>query len=143
MLEDTEEGFMRALVRTFTAVPRALDADLQREAGITISAYLTLLYLAEAPDRRLRMGELAAVSGLSLSATTRVVSLLEADGHVQRQPCASDRRGLDAVLTDAGHERFLAVWPIHMASLRRHVFDRVEGLDLEHSTAVLRRIAAG
>ncbi|MGN8245574.1 MarR family winged helix-turn-helix transcriptional regulator [Cellulomonas soli] len=143
VLSDTEEDFIRALVRTFTAVPRALDADLQRDAGITSSAYLTLLYLAEAPDRRLRMGELAAISGLSLSAVTRVVTLLEADGHVERQPCANDGRGLDAVLTDAGHERFLAAWPTHMASLRRHVFDRLEGLDLEHSTAVLRRIATG
>lgn len=140
-LSAREDAFVLALVRTFVALPRALDADLRRDEGIASSEYLALLYLAQAPAGRLRMGELAAATGLSLAATTRVVGVLESGGLVERQPCATDRRGLDAVLTEAGRRRFHEVWPAHVASLRRHVFDRLEGVDIEHCTAALRRIA--
>ncbi|MBU5421288.1 MarR family transcriptional regulator [Cellulomonas hominis] len=141
LLTGPEDDFIRTLVRTFVALPRALDADLRRDEGLTSSEYFVLLYLDEAPGGRLRMGELAAATALSLSATTRVVGLLEGAGLVERRRSAEDGRGSDAVLTPRGRKRFLAAWPAHVASLRRHVFDRLDDVELEHCTAALRRIA--
>jgi DNA-binding MarR family transcriptional regulator len=124
-------------------VPRALDADLQAEQGMSVSEYSALMYLSEADGRRLRMSHLAAVCSLSLSGMTRVVSRLEAEGLVERERCSSDGRGFNAVLTDAGLRRLEQAWPTHLASVRRHVMDHLADLDLPAITAALQRFAAG
>jgi hypothetical protein len=60
-------------------VPRALDADLAAEQGMSLSDYSTLMHLSEAPDRTLRMSDLAAATALSLSGMSRIVARLEVD----------------------------------------------------------------
>ena len=138
-----EEAFLRAFGRAVTAVPRALDADLLRDQGISLGEYGALMYLSEAPGRRLRMGDLAGRCHLSLSGMTHMVSRLENHGAVRRERCGSDGRGWDAVLTDAGHDLLSRAWPTHLASVRRHMFDHLHGLDLPALTAAVQRFATG
>src|SRR3954454_15060523 len=137
-----EEDFFRAFMRTMVAVPRAFDADLLREQGMSVSEYAVLVHLSEAPDRRLRMSDLAGASSLSLSGMTRIVARLEKQGLVRRERCLTDARGWLAVLTDSGLERLQAAWPSHVASVRRHMMDHLSGLDLKPLTAAFRRFAA-
>jgi hypothetical protein len=49
--------------------------------------------------------------------------------------------GWNAVLTDAGLARLERAWPTHLASVRRHVFDHLHGIDLAQAARALQRFA--
>jgi DNA-binding MarR family transcriptional regulator len=136
-----EEDFFRAFMRAMIEVPRAFDADLLGQQGLSVSEYGVLMHLSEAPDRQLRMSDLAAASSLSLSGMTRIVARLEKHGLIRRERCVTDARGWLAVLTDSGYERLQTAWPTHLASVRSHMMDHLSGLDLRPLTAAFRRFA--
>lgn len=136
-----EEALVRALGRLIHVLPRAIDQDMARARQLPLSEYTALMYLSEAPDRLMRMSELAAACDLSLSGMTRIVARLEQRGLVERVRCEADGRGANAVLTDAGLERLKEAWPAHLASVRRHLLDHVPAEDLEAITRVLQRMA--
>lgn len=140
-LDRTEELLVRALGHVMTALPRLVDADMVRDGGLPLSEYTPLMHLSEAPDRRMRMSELAAACNLSLSGMTRVVNRLEKQGLIRRAKCQEDLRGWNAVLTDDGLARLREAWPSHLASIRRHVLDNLAGHDLAALAAALRRVA--
>ena len=129
-LSAEEEAVARALGRLIVVLPRALDADLERDQRMTLSEYTALRHLSEAPDRRMRMSELATACDMSLSGMTRLAGRLESLGHLTRVRCESDARGLEAVLTDAGLSRLREAWPDHLASVRQHIFDHLTELDM-------------
>jgi DNA-binding MarR family transcriptional regulator len=137
-----EEAFIRSLDHLIHTYSRALDGDLHRAHGMTLVEYLTLMHLSEAPDRRLRMSELASSCNLSLSGMTRVVDRLEKQGMIQRVKCAEDLRGANAVLTDAGFDRLQQAWPTFLGGARRYVFDHLEGLPLGKIARALEACAA-
>jgi DNA-binding MarR family transcriptional regulator len=138
-----EEAFLRALGRAIIAIPRVFDAEMQYEQGMSLGEYTALMHLSEAPGRQLRMGDLASKCALSLSGMTHMVSRLENHGAVRRERCCSDGRGWNAVLTDAGLDLLRRTWPTHLASVRRHIFDHLHGLDLPALTAAVQRFATG
>ncbi|MFC6022280.1 MarR family winged helix-turn-helix transcriptional regulator [Plantactinospora solaniradicis] len=140
-LSSDEEAFVRALARVIIVVPRALDADLMREQRLSMNEYAALMHLSEAPDRRMRMSELANACDLSLSGMTRIVTRLEQQTFVERVRCPNDARGWNAVLTDAGLARLEQAYPANLASVRRHIVDHVAGLDLPRITEALQRFA--
>lgn len=137
----TEEAFLRALGRVMMVLQRTIDADMMRGAQLPLSEYSALMHLSEAPDRRMRMSELATASLVSLSGMTRIVARLEGEGLVERVRCDEDARGLHAVLTDAGLARLRQAWPTHLASVRRHILDHLDGADPAALTSVLERLA--
>ena len=104
-------------------LPRRLDADLQRAAGMTLFEYLTLSHLSEAPGRRLVLSELAFLANGSLSRLSNVMKRFEARGWVEREPHPEDRRATLAVLTEAGQSQVDQAAPVHVASVREHVLD--------------------
>jgi len=140
-LSPHEEALLRELGRVMIVLPRVIDTDMMREQRLPLSEYTTLMHLSEAPNRRMRMSELAATANLSLSGMTRIVTRLENQGLIERTRCDEDARGWNAVLTDAGLARLEEAWPAHLASARRHVFDHLEGTDLIQLIHALRRIA--
>jgi DNA-binding MarR family transcriptional regulator len=137
-----EEAFLRAWSRAALTVPRALDADLLIEQGMSLSEYTALMQLSEAPGQTLRMSDLASACALSLSGMSRIVGRLEAQGLVERERSSCDGRGLDAVLTDAGLGRLRRAWPTHLASVRRHMMDHLRELDLAVVTTALQHFAS-
>ncbi|MFI6284552.1 MarR family winged helix-turn-helix transcriptional regulator [Streptomyces sp. NPDC051018] len=140
-LTASEEAFTRELSRVMLALPRAVDADITREARLPLSEYTPLMHLSEAPGRAMRMNELAAACSLTLSGMTRVVTRLERQGWVERTKCDEDKRGWNAVLTDSGLARLERAWPTFLWSVRRHLVDHFDGLDLPRLTAALRQVA--
>jgi DNA-binding MarR family transcriptional regulator len=140
-LTPDEEALIRALPRVMYALPRAIDADLVREQQLAGIEYLTLMHLSEAPQRRMRMGDLAAACELSLSGMSRIVTRLEGQGMVERARCDEDARGWNAVLTDEGLARLERAWPTNLASVRRHLLDHFEGMDLAQIARILQRVA--
>jgi DNA-binding MarR family transcriptional regulator len=131
-----------ALHTAFLAMMRVFDADLQREHQLSHTEYLALEWLAEAPDRTLRLSDLAARCQQSLSAISRTVGRMETQGLVRREQSTRDARAYNAVLTDAGLKRYQRAAPTHDSSLRRYLFDHLEGIDLDAFGDALQRIIA-
>jgi DNA-binding MarR family transcriptional regulator len=99
-----------------------------------------LVTLASAPERRLRMAELADAILLTRSGLTRLVDRLERAGLVERVRCPGDGRGLNAVLTDAGLARLAEVAPTHLDGVRRRFADRLDPNDLTRLAGIWRRL---
>ncbi|MFD7073837.1 MarR family winged helix-turn-helix transcriptional regulator [Nocardioides sp. NPDC059952] len=125
-----EEAAWRALARAVVVIPRVLDADLMQAEGLTLTEYTVLMNLSEAPERSLRMSELANYVAISVSGLTRVVERLERGGLVERMRSVADGRGQLACLTPAGLKCMKQAWPAHLESVRRHVMDHLQSLDL-------------
>src|SRR6202142_4348421 len=92
-LSATEEALWRAVMRIVKVIPRHLDSDLIRGTGLTASEYTTIMHLSEAPNRELRMADLASVTDLSASRMSRLVDDLQSRGLVTKTVSASDARG--------------------------------------------------
>ncbi|HEY1634086.1 MAG TPA: MarR family winged helix-turn-helix transcriptional regulator [Acidimicrobiales bacterium] len=138
-----EEAFLRAFLRALVTVPRALDGDLMTSHGVSLTDYVGLMHLSEAPGHTLRIGDLANMCALSLSGTTRIVSRLEEQGLLRREQSASDARGWEAVLTGSGLAHLRRAWPSHLASVRRHIIDQLDDVDLPPITAAVSGFAGG
>lgn len=91
-----------------TYVERQLTQSLQRKHGVGLSEYRALEHLARAADGELRMQELADRIGLGQSSVTRLVGRLDTAGFVVRDLCPDDKRGVYAVITDEGRQRYVA-----------------------------------
>ena len=140
-LSAEEEAVMRALGRMMLTMPRALNADLEREQRMSSSEYSVLRHLSESRTGRMRMSELAQSCDMSLSGMTRLAAKLESSGYLERTQCPDDARGWNAALTDRGLARLRGAWPTHLASVRRHIFDHLDGLDLARLAAAFTAIA--
>ena len=110
----------RAFLEAHTRVSRRLDEELRAEHDLSLAEYDTLLTIAWAPDRRIRMRTLADSILLSKSGVTRLIDRLVADGLVERSACLSDARGAEAVLTPSGLERLRAAATTHMRGIDNH-----------------------
>jgi len=122
-LDAEESQAWRALAKALETLPAALDAQLRRDAGISHFEYKVLALLSEAPDRTLRMSELAMWAGSSLPRLSQVVARLEQRGWVRRIPDPADGRYTLAILTDQGQEKVTEAAPGHVEEVRRLVFD--------------------
>ncbi|MFI5935321.1 MarR family winged helix-turn-helix transcriptional regulator [Actinoplanes sp. NPDC051494] len=123
-------------------LPAALDAQMQRDSGLSHFEYLVLANLSEAPDRTRRMSALAALANGSLSRLSHVVKRLEARGWVERRACPSDGRYTNAVLTPAGWEKVLDSAPGHVGIVRSLVLDVLTEDELAQLGDMARRIVA-
>jgi DNA-binding MarR family transcriptional regulator len=137
-----EEAVLRSLGPAMKVLVRAFGADLMREQGMSSTEYSVLMFLSEAPDRTLRLTDLASRCQQSLSAVSRTIGRLEATGLARREQASHDARSFNAVLTDAGLSRLEEAWPTHVASVRRHLIDNLEGLDLHALATAFQHIAA-
>ncbi len=125
-LSPAEEALWRALMRIVKIIPRHLDSDLIRGAGLTASDYTTIMHLSEAPNRELRMADLANATDLSASRMTRLVDDLQSRGLVTKTASSSDARGNVARLTPRGMAKLRSAWPVHLASVRRRFLDGID-----------------
>jgi DNA-binding MarR family transcriptional regulator len=121
-LDDEQQRTWRAWLAVSELVPRALDAQLQRDAGISHAAYVVLAMLSEAPGRSRRMSDLARRANQSQSRLSHTVARLEERGWVRRERSADDGRGNLAVLTDAGWDVVATVAPGHVDAVREAMF---------------------
>jgi len=142
-LTGTELGAWRGLLRVHAALVRELDAELDEAHDLPLSSYDVLIYLQAAPDKRLRMAELADSVLLSRSGVTRLVDRLEREGLIVRDNCASDGRGLYAVLTDEGEEMLGKARPTHLAGVRERFLKHFSEEELEQLASYWERVMPG
>jgi DNA-binding MarR family transcriptional regulator len=137
-LSPEEQCHWRSFLVATSALFDTLDRQMQADSGFPHAYYEVLVHLSEAPDRRLRMSELADRTVSSRSRASHAVARLEERGLVRREPCASDGRGQLAVLTEEGMAVLEQAAPAHVEAVRRHLLDRLGPEDF----ATLGRISA-
>lgn len=126
---DMELAAWRGMLQIHAEVTGALDAEMRAEHGLSLSAYEVLMFLADAPERHLRMSEIADRVLLSRSGCTRLVDRLAQLGYVTRCAAENDGRGAYAQLTDAGLEKFHAARQTHRQGVRHHFLEHLNPTD--------------
>lgn len=124
-LTDSEQQAWRAFIAVTGKLQALLDRQLTVSAGMPHTYYLVLAMLSEAPDRSLRMAQLADLLNASPSRTSHAVARLEENGWVRRQRHSTDKRGNVAVLTDEGWQVLVAAAPGHVETVYRAVFSHL------------------
>ncbi len=142
-LSAEEQSAWRAFLAATQTLFSAVEGRLQRESGIPHGYYEILVNLSEAPDRSLRMSQLAEAATSSKSRLSHAVARLEERGWVERLDCPTDRRGQVARLTDVGFRALEAAAPAHVEQVRRSLFDRITAEQVAQLAAISAAIAAG
>ncbi len=119
---------------------RVLDAELIAAHGLTSRDYEVLLYLAQAPDRKLPMSGLAESTMLTRSGVTRLIDGLVASGLIERVACDRDARVSYARLTDAGYEKLREAGSTHVESIGRVFLQHFSGEEIEQLASLLGRL---
>jgi DNA-binding MarR family transcriptional regulator len=136
-----EIAVWRAFLRAHAQLIRTLEAELAQAADLPIASYDVLVQLAEAPDHRLRMTDLADRVLLSRSGLTRMIDRLEREELVRREPVPDDARGMYAVLTRAGVDRLRSASHVHLPGIGAHFVQRFNRRELDRLGQLLGRLA--
>ncbi len=128
------------LLGVVTWLPDAVDAQLQRDAGVSHFEYQVMAMLSMSPQHTRRMSEVAALANGSLTRLSRTVDRLEKRGWVTRRPDPDDGRATLAVLTEAGWDKVTATAPGHVAEVRRLVLDPLTRTQLRQLHEIATRI---
>ena len=127
-LTPTEMAAWRRYIVASRRLIEALDTDLDQH-DLSISDYEILAQLSDAPDRRMRMAELAEIAMLSRSRLSHRMKVMEEAGWVRREACPDDKRGFFAVMTNKGWKAIVAAAPDHVASVRSRFVDKLSKAD--------------
>lgn len=122
-LSAEQQRVWRNYIAATRMVESELERQLQRDSGLPTTYYEIMVSLSEAPDRTLRMSELADRSRFSRSRLSHAVARMEQQGWIERRECPSDKRGAFAVLTEKGFAALSAAAPGHVRQVRSLVFD--------------------
>jgi DNA-binding MarR family transcriptional regulator len=145
-LNTDEQHTWRESIQAWQWLLAAVDVQLQRDSGMPLAYYEILVRLSEAPDRSLRMTQLAEVSSSSKSRVSHAVARLEERGWVRRMDCPTDRRGQIAMLTDQGFAALASAAPGHVEQVRRVLFDALSAEQIKQldgiSAAILAQAAS-
>jgi DNA-binding MarR family transcriptional regulator len=140
LLNEEELAAWRGMLRAHAELTKELDAQLAREHKLPLSSYEVLLYLADAPDGRMRMAELAESVLLSRSGLTRLVDRLEREGLLKRERCESDARGYFAEITPKGRRLFDAARRTHLDGVRALFLSRFSREELRALGALWQKL---
>ncbi len=127
-LTSEQQRTWRSYLDAVAKIDRHLDERL-RPFGLDLGEYEILVRLSESEGRRMRMSDLADAARQSRSRLTHTVARMESKGLIVRAPCADDRRGVIASLTDAGMDLLIEAAPEHVESVRDIFIDRVSPAD--------------
>jgi len=123
-------------------VSRALDRDLQRQAGLTLAEHHLLAVINEADAQGIRPTDLQLLSTLTKSGLTRAVDRLEAHGLIESRVCPTDARGQLLMLSAKGRQKLRRAAPEFFRSVARYFADHLTDRETEIITNALGRIAA-
>ena len=139
-LDHDEQQNWLAFSYLLLKLPAALDAQTQRDSGISNFEYLVLAGLSMTPERTLRMSDLAEFTASSLSRLSNVITRLEKRGWIRRTPDPRDGRYTLAILTSSGRDKIVASAPGHVEDVRRLVLDPLTKTQQRQLGEIARRI---
>jgi DNA-binding MarR family transcriptional regulator len=117
----------------------ALDFDLNQH-DLSMADYEVLALLSDAPERKMRMSELAQLAMLSKSRLSHRIKVMEGVGWIKREACPNDKRGYFAVMTDKGFKAIAKAAPDHVESVRSRLLDHLTVKDQEDVTRIFDRV---
>ncbi len=141
-LTDEEQHVWRSYLDVSRLLNDRLQRQLVRDSNLSLAEYEIFVRLSEAPDRTLRMSELAEQAVNSRSRLTHTVARLEARGFVRREPCPDDGRGVFCILTDEGFRAIEDAAPGHVEAVRSGLFDPLKARDVEALGQIMDKILA-
>jgi DNA-binding MarR family transcriptional regulator len=142
-LPPAREAAWIGLLQAHSELTRAVDTQLTRSHGLTMSAYEVLSRLAHADDGHLRMSMLAERSQLSLSRVSRVIDMLESRGFVARRSCPGDSRVVHATITPEGQALVAQAQETFFAVIEERFLGRLSLDEIEQLGALLGRLLEG
>lgn len=137
-----EMAAWRSFIETSGDLLRAIEKDLE-PFGLDRGDYQLLAMLSEAPDRRLRMCELADSLRLTRGGLTRRMDGVLKKKLVTRVQSTDDRRVAFAQMTPKGMELLRKVAPIHLRSVRELMIDLLSPTEVRAIASSFQKIAAG
>ena len=140
-LNPAEMKAWRSYIIASRRLLEALDNDLEGH-DLSIPDYEILAQHSDAPDRRLRMSELASITLLSRSRLSHRITVMEKAGWVKREACPTDKRGYFAVMTAKGWRAIVAAAPEHVASVRSRFLDHLSTEDQKVLSEIFSRVEA-
>jgi DNA-binding MarR family transcriptional regulator len=117
----------------------ALDDDLDHHE-LSMADYEVLAQLSDAPDRKMRMSELADVAMISRSRLSHRIKVMEKAGWVKREACPDDKRGYFAIMTAKGFKAIVAAAPDHVHSVRSRFIDHLTKEDQRALAEIFERV---
>lgn len=141
-LQRNEQDAWIPLVPVLLLLPGALDAQLQRDAGLTFYEYVVLSALSEIGGAGVRMSDLAAVTSGTPSRLSQVVSRMESRNWVLRSPDPDDGRATRVRILPDGFERLAAAAPDHVRTVRQLVFQHLTPAQVQQLERIALRIAS-
>lgn len=142
-LDPRELAAWRGMLQVHARVTQRLDAEMREAHGLTVSQYEVLLFLRDAPERRMRMADLAARVLLTRSGVTRLVDRLVQLGYVERCAAEGDGRGANAQLTDAGAAALQDAARTHLRGVREAFLGKLSAADQEALGAIWPQVLEG
>jgi DNA-binding MarR family transcriptional regulator len=140
-LDARQQRDWRAFLEGSVRLWDVIDRDLKAKHGLTGAEYEILVQLSEAPERRMRMAELAESASQSRSRLSHTCGRLEAKKLVRRETCPGDKRGVFAVLTDEGFTTLDLAARDHVNTVRDFFIDVMTPADLEAVGRAFRAVA--
>jgi len=138
-LNPTEMKAWRSYIIASRRMLEALDSDLDGH-DLSMADYEILAQLSDAPERKMRMSELAEIALLSRSRLSHRMKVMEKAGWVRREACPSDKRGYFAVMTAKGWKAIVAAAPDHVESVRTRFVDHLNKSDQEVLAQIFSRV---
>lgn len=139
-LTQEEQAIWRSFLGGTTVLMDHLDRDLRNAHGLSLPEYEILVRLSEAPDRAIRMADLAEAISHSRSRTTHTIRRLEKEGIVVRFQCDSDGRGVTAMLTDAGYALLEQAAHTHVTGVHDYLVASASAKEFKALGAIMNRV---
>lgn len=140
-LTEEEDYTWRAVWSLMTWLPAKLDAQLREDHGLSLYEYYALSQISEAPDRSIRLSQLAGITNMTLSHLSRVISRMMKSGWVERVTDPEDGRYTLGRLTDAGWDKVVEMAPGHVEAVQQAIFDQLTDEQVHALGAASARIA--
>ncbi|OZE29163.1 MarR family transcriptional regulator [Rhodococcus sp. 05-2254-5] len=139
-LTPIEESAWRAYMGLSLQMTFEMNRQLTEEHGLSLADYSVLVALADSPDGRRRVTELAAEIGWERSRASHHLARMSTRGLTDRAVSTTDGRATDAVLTEAGRAALDASAAGHVDVVRRLFFDGLAPEDIATLEPLLTRL---
>jgi DNA-binding MarR family transcriptional regulator len=139
---DDHEQALEAFLLVANLLRERIDRELQRGSGIPLAYFQILDCLSRAPERTLRMSDLASHLHASRSRLSHSITRLEERGWVERASCPTDKRGTLATLTERGLSALETASPSLVQSALQHLFAQLAPAEVQQLRALSESLAA-
>jgi DNA-binding MarR family transcriptional regulator len=141
-LERNELENWLSLVTLMNLLSTSLDAQLNKDSGISHFDYMILSLLGQNDDRTMRLSEIAHRTAGSISRVSHAITKLEKQNWVERRPCPQDARATNAYLTREGFAAWLASAPKHLELVKSLMFDSLSAQERETLKVLAQKLSA-